>query len=375
MIIKRHLTPIINNILQDTKTIVLLGPRQVGKTTLFATNFVNQKTLILNGDDSDVRLQLGNASSTYLKQLIGNKTRLIIDEAQRIENIGLLLKILHDQLPNIKVLATGSSAFELANQINEPLTGRKWEYKLYPISINEMIQHHSLIEESRLLQHRLIYGWYPDVINNPGNEKDILAQLSDSYLYKDILTWEDIKKPQKLETLVQALAFQIGNQVSYHELGKIVGLNNETVERYINLLEKAFIVFRLPSLSRNLRNELKKSRKIYFYDVGIRNAVIKNWNPVNLRQDIGALWENFLIVERLKYKANTQLLTNDYFWRNQAQQEIDYVEDYNGILHAYEFKWNANKKAYFSKSFIKAYPNHQLMIVNSSNYLEFITHD
>tara|TARA_R110002073_G_scaffold319700_1_gene494481 strand:- start:12941 stop:14068 length:1128 start_codon:yes stop_codon:yes gene_type:complete len=375
MIIKRHLTPIINNKLQDTKTIVLLGPRQVGKTTLFATNFVNQKTLILNGDDSDVRLQLGDASSTYLKQLIGNKTRLIIDEAQRIENIGLLLKILHDQLPNIKVLATGSSAFELANQINEPLTGRKWEYKLYPISINEMIQHHSLIEESRLLQHRLIYGWYPDVINNPGNEKEILAQLSDSYLYKDILTWEDIKKPQKLETLVQALAFQIGNQVSYHELGKIVGLNNETVERYINLLEKAFIVFRLPSLSRNLRNELKKSRKIYFYDVGIRNAVIKNWNPVNLRQDIGALWENFLIVERLKYKANTQLLTNDYFWRNQAQQEIDYVEDYNGILHAYEFKWNANKKAYFSKSFIKAYPNHQLMIVNSSNYLEFITHD
>jgi len=375
MIIKRHLTPIINNKLQDTKTIVLLGPRQVGKTTLFATNFVNQKTLILNGDDSDVRLQLGDASSTYLKQLIGNKTRLIFDEAQRIENIGLLLKILHDQLPNIKVLATGSSAFELANQINEPLTGRKWEYKLYPISINEMIQHHSLIEESRLLQHRLIYGWYPDVINNPGNEKEILAQLSDSYLYKDILTWEDIKKPQKLETLVQALAFQIGNQVSYHELGKIVGLNNETVERYINLLEKAFIVFRLPSLSRNLRNELKKSRKIYFYDVGIRNAVIKNWNPVNLRQDIGALWENFLIVERLKYKANTQLLTNDYFWRNQAQQEIDYVEDYNGILHAYEFKWNANKKAYFSKSFIKAYPNHQLMIVNSINYLEFITHD
>lgn len=375
MIIKRHITPIINNKLQDEKVIVLLGPRQVGKTTLLTTNYVNKDTLVLNGDDPDVRLQLGNVSSTYLKQLIGNKTRLIIDEAQRIENIGLLLKILHDQLPNIKVLATGSSAFELANQINEPLTGRKWEYKLYPISINEMIQHHSLLEESRLLHHRLIYGWYPDVINNPGNEKEILAQLSDSYLYKDILTWEDIKKPQKLETLVQALAFQVGNQVSYHELGKIVGLNNETVERYINLLEKAFIVFRLPSLSRNLRNELKKSRKIYFYDVGIRNAVIKNWNPVNLRQDIGALWENFLIVERLKYKTNTQLLTNDYFWRNQAQQEIDFVEDYNGILHAYEFKWNANKKAYFSKSFTKAYPNHQLMIVNNSNYLEFITHD
>lgn len=370
--IQRAIVKQINKKLNDQKVIILLGPRQVGKTTLLKNHYTNDNTLMLNGDDSDVRLQLANPSSTYLKQLIGKHTRIIIDEAQRIENIGLTLKILHDTIQNIKVIATGSSAFELANRINEPLTGRKWEFKMWPISIEEMINHHSQLEESRLLEHRLIYGWYPDVINNPGEEIEILNQLSDSYLYKDILTWEDIKKPQKLEALVQALAFQIGQQVSYHELGQIIGLNNETVQRYISLLEKAFIVFRLPSLSRNLRNELKKSRKIYFYDVGIRNAVIKNWNPVTLRQDIGALWENFLIVERLKHKSYQALFSNDYFWRNQAQQEIDFIEDYNDIIHAYEFKWNANRKAKFSKSFTNAYPKHQLMVVNRSNYLEFI---
>jgi len=370
--IERIIIQQITQKLNDNKVIVLIGPRQLGKTTLLKNHFVNDETLLLNGGDADVRLQLSNPSSTYLKQIIGKNTRLIIDEAQRIENIGLTLKILHDELPQVKTIATGSSAFELPNKINEPLTGRKWEFKMWPISMQEMIQHSSLLEESRLLEHRLVYGWYPDVINNPGDEIDILKQLSDSYLYKDLLTWEDIKKPQKLETLVQALAFQIGQQVSYHELGQTIGLNNETVLRYIGLLEKAFIIFRLPSFSRNLRNELKKSRKIYFYDVGIRNAVIKNWNPVVLRQDVGALWENFLIVERLKHKSYHGLYSNDYFWRNQAQQEIDFIEDYAGILHAYEFKWNPKSRAKFSKSFTRAYENHQLMTVNKSNYLDFI---
>ncbi|WP_299672452.1 ATP-binding protein [uncultured Polaribacter sp.] len=373
--INRNLTARILKNFNDHKVIVLVGSRQVGKTTLLLKNFMNSETLLLNGDDYETRQLLENTSASFLKRLIGNYKRIIIDEAQRIENIGITLKILHDQFLEIKIIATGSSAFDLANKINEPLTGRKWEYKLWAISMNEMIQHHSLLEESRLLNHRIIYGWYPDVINNPGNEKEILNQLSDSYLYKDILTWEDIKKPQKLEALVQALAFQIGQQVSYHELGQIVGLNNETVARYILLLEKAFIVFRLPSLSRNLRNELKKSKKIYFYDVGIRNSVIKNWNPVGLRQDIGALWENFLIVERLKFKANNGMLSNDYFWRNQAQQEIDFVEDYKGTLCAYEFKWNVKRKAKFSKSFTNAYPNHQLMVVSKDNYLDFITNE
>lgn len=371
--ISRNIIEQINAKMNDHKVIIVLGPRQVGKTTLLKKNYINKDTLVLNGDDSDVRQRLSNTSSTFLKQLIGKHKRLIIDEAQRVTNIGLTLKMIHDEMPDVKVIATGSSAFDLANEINEPLTGRKWEFKMWPISQQEMIAHTSFLEESRLLDHRLIYGWYPDVINNPGEERELLNQLSDSYLYKDILTWEEIKKPQKLEALVQALAFQIGNQVSYNELSQIVGLNNETVERYINLLEKALIIFKLPSLSRNLRNELKKSKKIYFYDVGIRNAVIKNWNPVNLRQDIGALWENFLIVERLKHKSYNSRFSNDYFWRNTAQQEIDFIEDYDGKLHAYEFKWNPKRKPFFSSSFTKAYPNHELMVVNRENYMEFIT--
>ena len=373
--INREIIGLIEKRLGDQKVIVLLGPRQVGKTTLLKKQFSTENTLWLNGDDADIRNQLSNQSSTWIKQLVSGHDRLIIDEAQRIENIGVTLKIIHDNLPEIKVIATGSSSFELANQINEPLTGRKWEFRLWPISTSEMIRHNSLLEETRLLEHRLVYGWYPDVINNPGDEKEILNTLSDSYLYKDILTWEHIKKPQKLELLVQALAFQIGQEVSYHELGKITGLDNETVERYISLLEKAFIIFRLPSLSRNLRNELKKSRKIYFYDVGIRNAVIKNWNPVSLRQDVGSLWENFLIVERLKYKSYHSIFSNDYFWRTHAQQEIDFIEDYNGTLHAFEFKWNEKKRGSFSKSFTHAYPNHELLIVNRNNYLEFIGRD
>jgi len=356
----------------DKKVIIILGPRQVGKTTLLKSEFGDEQALWLNGDDSDVRTHLSNPTSTYLSHIIGTESIVVIDEAQRIKNIGLTLKILHDSIPNIKVIATGSSSFELANKINEPLTGRKWEFNLWPISVGEMISHHSFLTESRLLEHRLIYGWYPEVINNPGQEIEILNQLSDSYLYKDILTWEDIKKPHKLEALVQALAFQIGQQVSYNELAQTVGLNNETITRYIDLLEKAFIVFRLPSFSRNLRNELKKSRKIYFYDVGIRNSVIKNWNPVNLRADIGSLWENFLIVERMKYKSYHSLYSNDYFWRTSAQQEIDFIEDYKGIIHAYEFKWNPKKTGKFSKSFRDAYPEHKLMNVNPNNYLDFI---
>ncbi len=371
--IKRSISNQVQKRMDDKKVIIILGPRQVGKTTLLKNEFADQQALWLNGDDLDVRTHLSNPTSTYLSHIIGKASIVIIDEAQRIENIGLTLKILHDSIPNIKVIATGSSSFELANKINEPLTGRKWEFNLWPISFGEMISHHSFLTESRLLEHRLIYGWYPEVINNPGQEIEILNQLSDSYLYKDILTWEDIKKPHKLEALVQALAFQIGQQVSYNELAKTVGLNNETITRYIDLLEKAFIVFRLPSFSRNLRNELKKSRKIYFYDVGIRNSVIKNWNPVNLRADIGSLWENFLIVERMKYKSYHNLYTNDYFWRTSAQQEIDFIEDYKGVIHAYEFKWNLKKTGKFSKSFRDAYPEHKLMIVNPNNYIDFIT--
>ncbi|RMB63438.1 ATP-binding protein [Dokdonia sinensis] len=371
--ILRSITSLLERKINDRKIIILLGPRQVGKTTLLKNYFTTPDTLWLNGDESDVRTLLTDASSTALKRIVGTKKRLIIDEAQRIPNIGLSLKLIYDEIPHVKVIATGSSSFELSNQVNEPLTGRKWEYHLWPLSHNEMVSHTSFLEENRLLEQRLLYGFYPDVITNSGEEQSIIKQLSDSYLYKDILAWQDIKKPQKLEALLQALAYQIGQEVSYQELGRLTGMDNQTVERYINLLEKAFVVFRLPSLARNLRNELKKSRKIYFYDLGIRNAIINNWKPLALRQDTGAMWENFLIVERLKFKAYNSIFTNDYFWRTHAQQEIDFIEDYQGKLHAYEFKWNNKRSVKFSKSFTSAYPDNKLMVVNQENYFDFIS--
>lgn len=359
--------------LKDKKAIILLGPRQVGKTTLLEQITVNKRNVLrLNGDETDVRELLANPTSTRLSKIIGNSKLLIIDEAQRIENIGLCIKLITDNLKNVKVFATGSSSFELANKINEPLTGRKWEYLLYPISYQEMVNHTSLLEEKRLLEHRLIYGYYPDVINNPGQEKEILKQLSDSYLFKDILTWERIQKPDRMEKLVQALAFQVGNLVSYNELGQLSGLNSETVEHYINLLEKAFIVYRLGTYSRNLRNELKKSRKIYFYDNGLRNAIINHFNPMSLRQDKGALWENFLMAERMKTLAYSSQSVNKFFWRNTAQQEIDYIEEYDGKLTIYEFKYAKNAKHKFPKIFKDTYQPNQEQLVTTANYEDFI---
>ena len=283
---------------------MLFGPRQVGKTTLLESLVKEKKNVRwLNADDSDVQVIFDLPSSSVLKREFANVKILVIDEAQRIKDVGMKLKLITDQLKDIQLIVTGSSAFELANKVNEPLTGRKWEYHLYPISYEEMVNHHGLLEERRLLNHRLVYGYYPDVVTASGDEKQILKQLSDSYLYKDILIWGKIKKSEKLVKLLQALAFQLGNQVSYNELAKTVGLDNETIESYIQLLEQAFIIFRLGSFNRNLRTELKKSRKIYFYDNGIRNALIANFQQVELRQDIGALWENFLISERMKYNA------------------------------------------------------------------------
>ena len=352
-----------------------MGPRQTGKTTLLKEIVLlsTNETLWWNGDETDIRQILRNPNSTLLKSLIGKHKLLIIDEAQRIENIGLCIKLIYDNIEGVKVIASGSSAFELANKINEPLTGRKWEYFLYPISYKEMVDHHGLIEENRLLQHRLIYGYYPDVINNYGDEQAILQQLSDSYLYKDILTWEKVQKPDRLEALVQALAFQIGNEVSYYELGKITGLDKETVERYIILLEKAFIIFRLRSFSRNLRTELKKSRKIFFYDNGLRNAVIRQFNPLGLRNDVGALWENFIISERMKYLEYNKIYTNRYFWRTHSQQEIDYLEERDGKLLAFEFKWKSKSKVKLPKSFIQAYPESEQRVITPDNFSRFIS--
>lgn len=374
--ILRQIAASIQKKLTDNKAIILLGPRQTGKSTLLKQLEPQFKTPVLwmNGDDSDVRNLLASPTSTAIKNSIGNAATWVIDEAQRIENIGLCIKIVVDNIKNVKIIATGSSAFELANNINEPLTGRKWEYHLYPFSYSEMIAEHGLLNEKRLLNHRLVFGYYPEVVVNPGQAEERLKELVNSYLYKDILTWERIQKPDKMEKLLQAIAFQVGNEVSYHELGQITGLDNQTTEKYIDLLEKAFIIFRLGSLSRNLRNELKKSRKIYFYDNGLRNAVINQFNSVALRQDTGALWENFMISERVKLLAYQRLNTNQYFWRTHAGQEIDYIEERNGEMKAYEFKWNSKAKAKIPVTFLKAYHTASAKIISPDNMDEFLNH-
>ena len=355
------------------KAIILLGPRQVGKTTLLKNlAFDPSDILWMNADELDIQQLFSDVSSTSIKMLLGKKKILVIDEAQRIENIGLKLKLITDNLTDIQVIATGSSSFDLANRINEPLTGRKWEYNLFPLSFQELVQHHGLLEENRLIAHRLVYGYYPEVVTNPGEEEERLKLISHSYLYKDVLLWERIHKSDKLVRLLQALAFQIGSQVSYNELGSICGMDAKTVEKYIHLLEQAFVVFRLPSFSRNLRNELKSSRKIYFYDNGIRNAVINNFNPVSLRNDIGFLWENFLVSERQKYNAYQQLNKNSFFWRTVNQQELDLIEEFGGQIHAYEFKWNTKKTVKLTKTFQNAYPEASFKVITPENIHEFL---
>ncbi len=365
------------NILQSCnkgKAIILLGPRQVGKTTLLKDIAKNKKdTLWLNADDFKIKTLFEIASISQLKSIIKDAKTIIIDEAQTIKDIGLKLKIIIDEFKNTQVIATGSSAFDLANELNEPLTGRKFEFQMYPISFEEMVEQTNLLSELNQLNHRMVYGYYPDVVVNQNDEKRILKQLADSYLFKDILIWNKIKKSDKIIKLLQALSFQIGNQVSYNNIGNLIGLDSETVERYIILLEKSFIIYRLSSFSRNHRSELKKSRKVYFIDNGIRNAVISNFSNLALRNDIGALWENYIISERKKYLEYHNIYANTYFWRTKTQQEIDYIEEIDGQIYAYEFKWNKNAKAKFPKSFLITYPNAITKIITPDNYYEFIT--
>ena len=373
MAITRFLEQTLREKLKSKKAIILLGARQVGKTTLLKEMFKNEeKILWLNGDELDVQSIFANISATRLKAIIGENKFLIIDEAQRIKDIGLRLKLITDQIPEVQLLVTGSSALELANVVNEPLTGRKWEYKMFPISFGEMVAHHGLLEEKRLLPHRLIYGYYPEVVNQIGLEKDILKQLASSFLYKDVLLLDQVKRPDALVKLLQALAYQVGSQVSYNELSQLCGIDAKTVEKYIVLLEQTYVIFRLGSFSRNLRNELKKSRKIYFYDNGIRNALIANFSQIENRSDIGALWENFLVSERLKSLSYKAVWTNHWYWRNTEQQEIDYLEDGDGKLSAFEFKWNPKAKVKFPNSFKLAYPEASFEVVDRDNFDLFL---
>lgn len=371
--IQRFIAEKIKEDLFQGKIIMILGARQTGKTTLINQLFEkNSDTLWLNGDIIEDRTLFEKASLINFRSFLTGKKIVIIDEAQRIEDIGIKLKIIKDGMPEIQLVVTGSSSFELANSMNEPLTGRKFEYNLYPLSFNEMVVHHGLFEEINQLENRLIYGYYPEILMNQGNQIELLKLLTDSYLYKDILEWGKIKKTDKIIKILQALAFQIGNQVSYNELSKLVGLDNQTIENYIQLLEKSFVIFRLNSFSRNLRSELKTTRKIYFYDLGIRNALINNFNPLSLRDDVGALWENFMISERKKYIDYHRIYTNLYFWRTQSQQEIDLIEERGGMLYATEFKWNENKRSKIPAIFRNNYPDSEFKTITPKNFYEFI---
>lgn len=371
--IERAIRNRISSTLYKGKAILLFGPRQTGKTTLLHQILdEKQDVMWLNGDEADVQLLFANASSARLKSVFGACKTIVVDEAQRIATIGLSLKLITDEIKDIQLIATGSSALELANRTQEPLTGRKWEYFLYPLSFGEMVAHHGLLTEKRMMPQRLLFGCYPEIINNPGKEKEILKQLTDSFLYKDILMTEGVKKPSKLVSLLQALAFQTGNEVSYNELGRTVGLDNQTVERYIDMLEKTYVIFRVGALSRNLRKELKQSRKIYFYDNGVRNALIAQFGPIELRPDKGALWENYLMAERRKYTDYKGMWVNSYFWRTQDQQEIDYIEEQDGSFLAFEFKWNPEAKARLSKTFANAYPGSVYKVITPANVEDFL---
>ncbi len=358
------------------KVILILGARQVGKTTLLK-EVVKELTVAhswLNADEADILEALTNAvTSTQLRQIIGqNKQLVVIDEAQQIPDIGKKLKLIHDTFPEIQIIATGSSSFDLQNKTSEPLTGRKITFQLFPLSFKEIAENSSLIEAKRLLDSRLIYGFYPDVVKNPGNEKKILIELAQSYLYKDILQLDFIRKPTHIEKLLRALAFQVGSEVNFHELAQIVGnIDTATVEKYLDLLEKAFVIFKLPAFSRNLRNEIKKGKKYYFYDTGIRNVLISNFSIPEMRQDKGALWENFLISERMKENQYVGRHVNSFFWRTHDNAEIDYIEEEDGILKAFEFKWKV-QKVKFPSSFLDAYPDNETNLISKSNFEGFV---
>lgn len=375
MHITRKLLPTLHSRLNRGKAIVILGARQVGKSTLmnYVTKDFKGPILHLNCDDPEVRNMLKDITGMNLRLLLGNNKFVVIDEAQRVEGIGLVMKRIVDEYRDVQVMASGSSSLKLRTSINEPLTGRKYEYSLFPISTGELYDTLGLLPTRQMLEPRLIYGSYPEVITHLDETKELLGTLADSYLYKDILEMEEIRKPVILQKILIALALQLGSEVSYNEVARTVGSDPKTVEKYIDLLEKCYVLYSLQGLSRNLRNELKKTRKIFFYDNGIRNAIIRNYAPVDLRNDMGSLWENFFIMERIKFNAYSGRQVNYYFWRTTTQQEIDLIEESDGEFTIFEMKWNSAKaKTKFPQSFIDAYSPKETWIVTPENYLDFL---
>ena len=373
--IKRSLQDILENWLFKGKILTIMGARQVGKTTLareILKKYGNEKDYY-NCDIISIRQSLQKQDPLILKKIIGDSKLIVIDEAQRIENIGLVLKILHDSFPEIQILATGSSSFELSNKINEPLTGRALEFKLFPFSINELSSLYSVIEIEAQLDFFLRFGQYPDIIQKDENDARVLLDnLASKYLYKDILEFEEIKKPDVLLKLLQLISFQLGHEVSKNELSTKLSVNRDTIDRYLDLLEKAYVIYRLKPFSRNLRKEINKKEKIFFYDLGIRNSLISAYNPIEFREDIGALWENFCIVERMKFLQSVQQNPNSYFWRTHDKKEIDYLEEYNGKITGYEFKWQKNKMK-IPAEFLETYKNSSIAIINKNNFWDLFS--
>jgi predicted AAA+ superfamily ATPase len=373
--IKRLLQSKIENWLFKQKVIVLYGARQVGKTTLTQQILRDSKkeAKYFNCDLESVKASLETQNQELLKSFIGNAEIVAFDEAQRVENIGLILKILHDTFPEIQIIATGSSSFDLANKVSEPLTGRSIQFMLYPLSLEEIaISYDQEIAHSSL-DRLLRYGAYPKVFTSSEDEAITeLESIANNYLYKDILSFEKIRKSQLVSDLLQLLSLQLGSEVNYTELATTLGVDRLTIQNYIDLLEKNFVIFKLRAFNRNLRKEVAKSFKVYFYDLGIRNILIKNFNSLKLRNDVGALWENFCVAERMKWNQAHSNLTNTYFWRTYTQKEIDYIEETGGKLHAYEFKWGQNSKVKTPTEFLESYPESTFRTIHSSNYQQFL---
>lgn len=369
--INRILTSRMKAKMHGGKAILLIGARQVGKTTLIEQLLRDKEHLFLDGDDPGIAKLLDRPNSQRIREVIGSAKVVFIDEAQRIPGIGITLKIITDRMKDVQVIASGSSALELRSLTEEPLTGRKWTFHLYPISWDEWQTHIGFVHAEQDLEHRLIFGMYPDVLNRPEERKETLKELTNSYLYRDVLALGQVQKPEAVVQLLQALSYQVGQEVNYNELSRLLKIDFKTVTTYIDLLEKAEVVFRLPAFSRNLRTEISMGRKVYFHDNGVRNAVIGDFRPLPLRQDVGALWENFLISERRKTLTYGQSNATSYFWRTAQQQEVDYLEVENESVRGFEIKWNPTRKPRFPKTFTNAYDSEN-MVVTRENFREFL---
>jgi len=372
MEIKRFLTDVIAKKIFHNKVIVVIGARQIGKTTLLKELLSKaDNVLFLDGDDRVTRELLQNPSTEEIKSILGNHTLVFIDEVQRIDGIGLTAKIIVDQFKEVQLILSGSSAFDIKNKTSESLTGRKWEFTMFPITWKELENTVGYVKSMQQLDLRLVYGMYPEIITHPSEEKERLKQLVDSYLYKDLLAFATIKKPAVLEKLVKALAFQMGSEVSLNELAQLLQVDKNTVANYIHILEKGYVVFTLNGFNKNLRNELKFAKKIYFWDNGVRNAIINNFNTMEMRNDAGELWENFVISERMKKNNYENPWAEPYFWRTTTQQEIDYVEVNQGSVTAFEIKNNEKAKIKKFEKFKEAYQT-DIQLIHKKNFRDLL---